>query len=76
VTTDKGMNWVGIFFLAMSGINTMPEGQAKTVLLSICMIASAVVAFATKGSGLNKSEGDELINTTEDLKDVLSKGRE
>lgn len=75
MTTDKGMNWVGIFFLAMSGINTMPEGQAKTVLLSICMIASAVVAFATKGSGLNKSEGEEIIDATQDLKDVLGEGR-
>lgn len=75
MNTNTGMNWVGIFFLAMSAINTMPEGAAKTVLLSICMIASSIVAFATKGSGLSTQDGVEILDAKEDVKEVLKRGR-
>jgi hypothetical protein len=76
MNTNVGMNWIGVFFTAMAGINSMPDGHAKTILMSICMIASAIVAFATRGSGLSKSQGAEVLETSKELQDVLGEGRE
>lgn len=76
MNTNIGMNWIGVFFTAMAGINSMPDGHAKTVLMSICMIASAIVAFATRGSGLSKSQGAEVLESSKELQDVLGEGRE
>lgn len=75
MNTNTGMNWCGIFFLAMSGINTMPEGSSKTVLLSICMIATSIVAFATKGSGLSAQDGVEILDAKDEVEEVLKRGR-
>lgn len=76
MNTNSGMNWLGLLFMAMGGINEMPEGTMKSALLSICLICSALIAFATRGSGLNKDQAKEVLDVSKDLQDVLGEGRE
>ena len=75
MTTNTGMNWQAIVWLAMSAITAMDTGTERTVLLAIGMIVMAIVAWRTTGSGLTPSQTDELLDTTQDLQDVLEQGR-
>lgn len=75
LSTEIGTNWQGIFQLAMGAIITMPEGTSKTILLVICLVCMATTSFATKGSGISPDQGQEILDTAEDLKDVLGEGR-
>jgi hypothetical protein len=75
LSTETGTNWQGIFQLAMGAIIAMPEGTSKTILLVICLVCMATTSFATKGSGISPEQGQEILDTAEDLKDVLGEGR-
>ena len=75
LSTEIGTNWQGIFQLAMGAIIAMPEGTSKTILLVICLVCMATTSFATKGSGISPDQGQEILDTAEDLKDVLGEGR-
>ena len=75
MNTNAGMNWIGLLFTVMAGVNEMPEGNMKSALLSLCLICSAVIAFATRGSGLSEKAGKEILDVSKDLKDVLEEDR-
>ena len=75
LSTETGTNWQGIFQLAMGAIIAMPEGTSKTILLVICLVCMATTSFATKGSGISPEQGQEILDTAEDLKDALGEGR-
>jgi len=75
MTTNAGMNWQAVLWLAMSAITAMESGTERTVLLSIGMVVMAIVAWRTTGSGLSPSQTDEILDTTADIQDVLEQGR-
>ena len=76
MTTNAGMNWQAVLWLAMSAITAMESGTERTVLLSIGMVVMAIVAWRTTGSGLSPSQSEEILDATEDLESVLRTGRE
>lgn len=75
MSTNTGMNWQAVLWLCMSAITAMESGVERTVLLSIGMVVMAIVAWRTTGSGLSVQQTDELLDTTQDLQDVLEQGR-
>lgn len=75
MTTNAGMNWQAVMWLCMSAVTAMESGTERTVLLSIGMVVMAIVAWRTTGSGLSPKQTDELLDTTQDLQDVLEQGR-
>lgn len=75
MNTNTGMNWIGLLFTIMAGVNEMPEGNMKSALLSLCLVCSAVIAFATRGSGLDVQKGKEVLDVSKDLKDILEDDR-
>ena len=75
MSTNAGMNWQAVMWLCMSAVTAMESGTERTVLLSIGMIVMAIVAWRTTGSGLSPQQTDELLDTTQDIQDVLEQGR-
>ena len=75
MSTNAGMNWQAVMWLCMSAVTAMESGTERTVLLSIGMIVMAIVAWRTTGSGLTPTQTDELLDTTQDIQDVLEQGR-
>jgi len=69
------MNWQAVMWLCMSAVTAMESGTERTVLLSIGMIVMAIVAWRTTGSGMSPQQTDELLDTTQDIQDVLEQGR-
>jgi hypothetical protein len=76
LTTDTGLNWLGFLVLVYQGVAAMPEGQAKSILTGAVLTVAAVVAFATKGSGLSKEQGIEVLENSKKIEEVLKAGRE
>lgn len=75
MSTNAGMNWQAVMWLCMSAVTAMESGTERTVLLSIGMVVMAIVAWRTTGSGLSPQQTDELLDTTQDIQDVLEQGR-
>ena len=75
MNTNVGMNFQATVWLAMSAITAMDTGTERTILLAIAMVVMAIVAWRTTGSGLTPTQTDELLDTTQDLQDVLEQGR-
>ena len=75
MNTATSTNWQAVIWLVMSAITSMDTGLERTVLLSIGMIAMAVVAWKTTGSGLSPQQSEEILDTAADIQDVLEKGR-
>lgn len=75
MTTNSGMNYQAVLWLAMSAVTTMDTGIERNILLGIAMVVMAIVAWRTTGSGLSPQQTDELMDTTQDLQDVLEQGR-
>lgn len=76
MTTNTGMNWQAVMWLAMSAITAMETGTERHVLLGVAMVVMAVVAWRTAGSGLTRKESAEILDTTADIQDVLKEGRD
>jgi|LakMenEpi03Aug12_release.lakeMendotaPanAssembly.Ray.scaffolds.fasta_scaffold99222_4 hypothetical protein len=76
MTTNTGMNWQAVMWLAMSAITAMETGTERHVLLGVAMIVMAIVAWRTAGSGLTRKESAEILDTTADIQDVLKEGRD
>jgi hypothetical protein len=76
MTTNTGMNWQAVMWLAMSAITAMETGAERHVLLGVAMIVMAIVAWRTAGSGLTRKESAEILDTTADIQDVLKEGRD
>lgn len=74
--TNTGMNWQAVIWLAMSAITAMDTGTERTVLLALGMVVMAIVAWRTTGSGLSPKEGNEVLDTVEDIQSVLKRSRE
>lgn len=75
LSTDTGLSWIGLLVLIYEGISPMADGTAKQVLTGLLLTAIAVVAFATKGSGLSKEQADRILDNSS-LDDVLKEGRD
>jgi ABC-type proline/glycine betaine transport system permease subunit len=75
MTTNAGMNWQAVMWLAMSAVTTMDSGIEQKILLGVAMVVMAIVAWRTTGSGLSPKQTDELLDTTQDIQDVLEQGR-
>jgi hypothetical protein len=76
MTTNTGMNWQAVMWLAMSAITAMETGTERHVLLGVAMVVMAIVAWRTTGSGLTRKESAEILDTTADIQDVLKQGRD
>ena len=76
MTTNVGMNWQAVMWLAMSAITAMETGTERHVLLGVAMVVMAIVAWRTAGSGLTRKESAEILDTTADIQDVLKEGRD
>ena len=76
LTTDSGSNYQAVIYMAMGSIVAMEDGSWKSILIAICLICLALVSWMTKGSGLTKEEGKKLLDTAEDITDVLRRGRD
>lgn len=76
LSTDQGFNALAVLIPAMGIVETMPDGNWKNSILVLIVIAIMVTGVATKGSGLSAKQGSDLINTTEDIKNVLKNGRD
>ena len=75
MNTNTGMNYQAVLWLAMSAVTAMDSGAERTILLALAMVVMAIVAWRTTGSGLSKQQTDELLDTTQDIQDVLDQGR-
>jgi hypothetical protein len=67
--TNAGFNALAVLIPAIAIIQDMQEGTSKTILLGLVLLATAVTGFITKGD-------KTPIDKSEDIKDVLAKGRE
>ena len=76
LTTDTGLNWLGFLILVYQGVSAMPEGQAQSILTGAVLTVAAIVSFATKGSGLSKAQGTEVLGNSKAIEEVLKAGRE
>jgi hypothetical protein len=76
MTTNTGMNWQAVMWLAMSAITAMETGTERHVLLGVAMVVMAIVAWRTNGSGLSPRQSEEILDTTADIQDVLKEGRD
>ena len=76
LSTDAGTSWLGFLILVYNGISQMPEGNIKATLHFAILIVAAVVAFAIKGSGITPEQGKQILDTHEEIKDVLARGRD
>lgn len=76
MTTNSGMNWQAVMWLAMSAVTTMDSGIEQKILLGIAMVVMAIVAWRTTGSGLSPKESQEILDTTESVQDALNRGRD
>ena len=76
LTTDSGLNYQAVIYMAMGSIVAMEDGSWKSILIAICLICLALVSWMTKGSGLTKEDGKKLLDTAEDITDVLRRGRD
>lgn len=75
MNTNTGMNYQAVLWLAMSAVTAMDSGTERTILLALAMVVMAIVAWRTTGSGLSTQQTDELLDTTQDIQDVLDQGR-
>lgn len=75
MNTNVGQNWQAVMWLVMSAITAMDTGTEKTVLLAVGMVIMAVIAWRTTGSGLSPKEGNEVLDTVEDIQSVLKRSR-
>jgi len=76
VSTNTGLNWQAVMWIAMSAVTTMDSGIEQKILLGIAMVVMAIVAWRTTGSGLSPKESQEILDTTESVQNVLNRGRE
>jgi len=72
LTTDKGMDYISVLFMAMSAITQMDAGHEKSILLGLCLVSMSAVAYLTRGSAASK----QTLDTSESAEDVLKDGRE
>lgn len=72
LSTDKGMDYISVVFMAMSAITQMDAGHEKNILIGLCLICMSAVAYLTRGYQGSK----ETLDTSESAEDVLKDGRE
>lgn len=72
LTTDKGMDYISVLFMAMSSISQMDPGHEKNALMGLCLLSMSAVAYLTRGSAASKQTLDE----SESAEDALKDGRE
>jgi len=75
LTTNAGFNAWAVLIPLNGLLTSMPDGPWRNILLALSYVSIMVIGWATKGSGLNMEEADEILDTTEELKDVLAEGR-
>ena len=75
LTTNTGLNWLGFLILIYEGISPMPDGAGKQILTGLVLTAAAIIAFITKGSGLDKEQADRILENSS-IEDVLKEGRD
>jgi len=76
MNTNVGGNLQGIMYGCMALVMAMDTGTERSILLAIGMVCLAVIAFATKGSGLSRPQAEEILDASRNLKAVLKAGRE
>ena len=67
--TDKGTNVLSILGFTAVSISQMPDGNVKSILLTVVSLAGCVVLFLIKG---DKQEVDE----SKPIEEVLDDGRD
>jgi hypothetical protein len=72
LSTDKGMDYQAVLYLAMGAITTMESGTERTILMLACFGCLAAVAFFTRGS----AKKTETIDHEEPIEEVIDRGRE
>lgn len=76
LSTDQGTSWLGFLMLVYGGISQMPEGNLKAGLHLVILVVAAIICYSIKGSGLSHEDGKKLMDSHDDLQEVLKKGRE
>ena len=69
LNTNQGFNALAVLIPAIAIIQDMPEGNGKTILLGILLLATALTGILTRGD-------KQPLDQSEDIHDVLKKGRE
>lgn len=59
LSTDRGMDYQAALFLALA-IASDIEGEWKQYIVMACLVTMAVVAFFTRGSGIEPHEGPAM----------------
>jgi len=72
LSTDRGMDYQSVLFMAMGAITQMEPGHEKSILLGLCLLCMSAVAYLTRGSAASK----QTLDTSESAEDVLKDGRE
>lgn len=75
LSTNSGQNAKGFFEMALGAIILMDGGHERNLLMGLCLVCMAIVSFRTKGSGISPEQGQDLLDTAKELKDVLGEGR-
>ena len=44
MTTNTGLNWLGLLILIYEGISPMPDGAGKQILTGLVLTAAAIIA--------------------------------
>jgi hypothetical protein len=71
LTTDRGMDYQSVLFMAMGAITQMEPGHEKSILLGLCLLCMSAVAYLTRGSAASKPS----IDPSEPIEDVVEDGR-
>lgn len=69
MNTDKGTNVLAILGVAAVSMEQMPDGNLKSILLTVISILGCVVLYLIKGES-------KTIDTSKSLEDVVKEGRD
>ena len=74
MTTNTGLNWLGLLILIYEGVSPMPDGAGKQILTGLVLTAAAVIAFVTRGSGLSEEQAKRILEKS-GMDEVLKESR-
>lgn len=76
LSSDQGFTALGVLIPAIAIIQDMAESTMKNILLGILLVVTGVIGWRTTGSGISPEQGKQILDTHEDIQELLKKGRE
>lgn len=74
LSTNQGTNALIPLLIAFE-VGKSFDADTQKWFYPVCLIAMCAVLWMIKGSGMTPSQGEEVIDTQEDIKDVIARGR-